>query len=730
MIHFAVAFAVLLHVLFWGAGAALLAMPRPWRRMWPVLIVPGGLALQSAAVWLGAHAGLRGTNSYALASEIIPAVLLALALRRHGGRRAWTDLGRFGVVWTIMAGCLVLLVSPLAFASRGLTTISLGSCDAADYAAGARVLMEFTRTDRAGFLGLAEVVRVQSADNFFDYWIRLNHFTPSALMALNGSVLNCAPHQIVSLLTAVLLAGAVPLAFWAARAVVGHDDVGSLVVSVLFALSPIPWYAVAHVAPGQLLAAHAVVLLTWAGVALWRGRLTARRAVQFAPVLGGGYWLILGSYNFFVLICLVPAVAYAGGLALWRREWQRFAGWTAAMVVPLAAAGGFAYARVAGLAERLALLKEYDFGWRVPALTAEGWLGLVRGGDLAAWDFLGLRWALTTVAVGLIAWAVVRLWASRPRRLWSMAALTVPVLAAYLWLQVRGAERGTNASYDAYKLFAVFFPLLLPALCRWIALRRSGGLLEWPLVVGAVAFVGLGNVIACGMFIWKLAQPPLLVDGELRQLRKIEAMPEVKSVNLIFAEADMWSRLWANAFLLRKEQFFLTHTYEGRRNTPLRGEWDLEAGVIALQAAGEARRQITPRFALLDTRAPAFVRVMPDAGWHAPEQDRGEHWQWTAGVGTLLVDNPQPHALTLACTLDGWSPVERGVTLQHDGAEARPFVAIGKQRAKIALPPVTVPPGRSTLVLRSEAPPATIPGDPRKLGVAVFRLSVVASAQK
>ena len=60
MIHYAVAFALLLHVLFWGAGAALLAMPRPWRRLWPVLIVPLGFALQSAVVWVGAHAGLRG----------------------------------------------------------------------------------------------------------------------------------------------------------------------------------------------------------------------------------------------------------------------------------------------------------------------------------------------------------------------------------------------------------------------------------------------------------------------------------------------------------------------------------------------------------------------------------------------------------------------------------------------------------------------------------------------
>src|SRR2546429_297465 len=113
MIHFAVAFALLLHAFFWGAGAAMLTMPRPWRRFWVALIFPTGFALQSAIVWLGAHTALRGTNSYVWWSELIPLALIAIALRRHGARRAFTDLNRFGVVGAVTAGCLVLLVLPL-----------------------------------------------------------------------------------------------------------------------------------------------------------------------------------------------------------------------------------------------------------------------------------------------------------------------------------------------------------------------------------------------------------------------------------------------------------------------------------------------------------------------------------------------------------------------------------------------------------------------------------------
>lgn len=728
MIHYAVAFGLLLHVLFWGVGAAILLMPRRWARFWPVLVVPAGVALQSAVVWIAAHLGFRGTNSYVWWSEGVPVFLLVEALGRLGWRRAWADVSRIGLVWALVAGCLALLVLPVAIASKGLTTISLGSCDAADYAAGARVLMEFAHGDRGGFLGLSEVVRVHSVDNFFDYWLRLNHFTPAALMALNGSALDCVPHETATLMTAVLLAGALPTVFWVSRVVIGYSGGVSLIITGLFGVSPVMWYAVAHVSPGQLIAAQAIALITWAGVALWRCRLTWRRAVSFAGLLFAAYWLVLGSYNFIIAVALVPAAAHAGGLALWRREWRKFAGWSAAMLAPLAVCAVVFATRVAGLAERVTLLQTFDFGWRIPLLTAEGWLGMVSGGELEPWTFLGVRWVLSGVVVGLLVWAFLRAGVQRRRAVWVALSMLVPVLAGYFFLQVRGAQLDTNASYDAYKLFAVFYPLLLPAFCWWVTLRRSRRLHEWIFVCGVGAVVLGFNLVACGMFIWKMSRPPLMVDGELRQLRKVEAMTDVSSINLVIP--DMWSRLWANAFLLRKEHYFPTHTYEARLNTPLRGEWDLEGGPVAIMLPGGARREITRRFALVHTRHPAFVRVELADGWHGAEHVPGtsDFWQWTSDAATLRVDNPQAYPLTLSCRLDGWSPTERGLSLVRNGGEGEnpPAVRVGERREAVTFPELSVPPGVSTLVLRSAEPPFFAPGDPRPLGVSVFRIQVTA----
>jgi hypothetical protein len=705
-------------------------MPRPWRRFWPVLVVPAGLALQSAVVWFGATAGLRGTDAYARVSELLPAALLLVALARSGGRSAATDLGRFGLVAATMGGCLLLLVLPLALGSATLTTISLGSCDAADYAAGARVLQEFARGDRTGFLGLTEVVRVHSVDNFFEYWRQLNHFTPSALIAFNASVLGRAPHELTTLVTAVLLAGLLPVVFWMARAVFGYSGGVSLLVAGLAGVSPVLWYAVAHVAPGQLLAAQAVALLTWAGVALWRGRLTWARGRQWFALLGMAYWILLGSYNFFLLLCLVPAVAYAGGLAIWRRAGARLAGWVGLMLGPLVAAALVFPGRVAGLAERFSLLQAYEFGWPIPALTAEGWLGMVQGPALAPWSHFGVRWVLSALVVGLLAWAGLRAAQQRSRALWVVLALLLPVLAGYWLLQVRGARLGSNASYDAYKLFAVFYPVLLPGFCWWVTLRRSRRLHEWLLVVGVAGVVGAFNLAACGMFVWHMSRPPLRVDSDLVALRRVEAMPDVTSVNLLIP--DMWSRLWANAFLLRKEQYFETHTYEGRRDTPLRGAWDLEGGITSVRLPGPARRPVTGRFALVDTRDPGHLRLAPGEGWHGTEPGAGapERWEWTGREAVLRFDNPHARPVRVTVELDARAFGARELRLRPAAGDARVApVRLGIERSKVVFGPFELGAGRSQWVLQSTEPAAPAgPDDPRLIAVCVYGLVVEPAA--
>jgi hypothetical protein len=722
MYFFLVAFGLLLHVLFWGAGLAIVFMPRPWQRFWPVLAGPAGLALQSLVVWAGAYADLPGTNYYAWWSEAVPLLLAIVALGRRDGLTLWRDLESLLGLWAAMAVCLCALVLPLARASHGLTTMSLGSCDAADYAAGARVFMDFAHSDRSGFMGLTEVVKVMSADNFFDFWLRLNHFTPSALIALNGTMLDCQPYELTSLMTVVLLVTSLPVVFWLARAVMGYGGKVSLWIAVLYGFSPITWYAVFQVAMGQLLAAQAIALITWVGIALWQRGPTWRNGRAMSAVLAVAYALILGGYNFILLICFVPALACVGGLVLWRGEWRRFGQWMLCMLAPLIPCGVVFAERVTGLSERFRLFQTYDFGWRIPMLSPEGWVGLVATVQLGA--FSGwLRVALATVITLATLLALIAGTKGKRREVYVALCLTVPVLIGYGYLNLRGVRLGTNASYDAYKLFSVFYPGILAAMCYWATFIASRNAMVraigWVVMAGVTGF----TLRSAYRFGERMERPPLMVNRELLQVRKIESMPQIASVNVRFP--DMWSRLWANALLLQKPQYFYWHTYEGRRNTPLRGEWDLNGGLCQVRLPDGQSQPINSQFSLVNTRSPYFMRarIPTSDGWYELErQSRGlQRWRWTRGNAPISLENPHDYPLRVVCRFYNVHALVPRDFQVWVGNQHLQTVQVSNDVAEMRISGIVVPPGGAIMEIRTSIP-LTSPGggDNRELGFRIF----------
>jgi hypothetical protein len=720
MLVYAVAFGLLLHEFFWGVGLALVLMPRRWRPFWPALALPAGLALQNLVVWCGAYADLNGTQAYAVPCEIIPVLLLIAGLRVRAAR-LWRELTAWLPVGAVASGVLAALVYPLTQAAKGLTSASLGSCDAADYAAGARVLQSFAHGDRSGFLGLTEVVQVQSVDNFFDFWLRLNHFTPSALLAFNGTIFHCQPYELTSLLPMVILAGSVPVVFWIARAVFGLGRGGGLLLAALYGLNPLSWYAVYQVAIGQLIAAPAIALLTWGGVALWRSRLDRGVGRNFFGLLALGYSLIWGAYNFMIVVCLVPAIAYAGLQALGSRRLARLLPWLGWMLFPLVITGGVFWARAAGLLERFRLFQTYDFGWHISALTPEGWLGFVQGtGDLAPWSG-ATRWAMAAAAVALTALAGWRAVRRRRRSALLAVAVSLPILLGYFFLEARGARLGTNASYDAYKLFFVFYPVTLPAFAYWLTLADVGPSARF--VVGLFVLVLAGGVgTADRQLVRAMSRPALIVDRDLIGVQQLEARPEVRSLNLRLPV--MWDRLWANALLLKRPQYFETHTYEGRLNTPLRGEWDLTGGLIAVELPDAASIPLNPHYTALRVDSRYYLRAELGAGWYAPERQPRSTliWRWTGDDARIVLFNPHTFPLTVQLRVDATSLIPRHLQVWQDD-RLLGAVPMGSIRSDIggALPLLTVPPGRSEWSIRPDVPAARpAPGDERRLAFSVF----------
>jgi hypothetical protein len=711
MLYYLTAVGLIAHTCFWGFGLAFLTLPRVWRR-WVWMFAPGfGFALQSAVVWGGAHTSMAGTNSYAWWSELLPFVLLVAALYKKSGRIAWRFPGLLLV--TLFTGWLFL--SPMTKPGTGLTTSSLGNCDQADYAAGARVFQEFSRDDRTGFLGLSEVTKVRSADYFFDFWVRLNHFTPSALIAHNAAAFGVPSFRLVSVSAAAVLLLNLPVVFLFARVVVGMRGIWLVAFLSFYAVSPLSAYAIYHGQLGQLYAAQGIALLTLAVFGASRMAHAGREVWSFLPLMFVSFWLLAGSYNFILPVCLAP-----GGTWLLIQLWQR-RNWSAVGKVVITIAGGlvlcgvFFWGRFDGLIERFSLFHQYNFGWAMPLFSPEGWLGVVRDSSLHAWPFV-IRMVLNGLVLGLwIAGLVFLLRRRRPEALAALA-LVLPVMAGWSMLAWESRVRA-NASYDAYKLMSVFLPGLLAGLLCWIAVVQKQ---SRAIQAGAASLLLALLVVILsrdGHFQRQMANPPLRVNRNIAELALLEKDPRFLSFNLLVE--DYWSRLWANAFLLKRPQYFVTHSYEGRMNTALKGEWNLSDSLLrSVPLQADDFLQFNVRFFLVRANAPGLLQINYADGWYGEERSGPKRWRWCNGRGRLVLHNPTGRSVRTHLRLLVQSFLTRDLMVQIGDQQPLNQHLDGSSQV-VEFESFSLPPGSTTVTLTSDAVSAGI-SDDRKLAFALY----------
>jgi hypothetical protein len=711
MQYFVIGFLLLAGFIFWGAGLAMLFTPRAYRRFALIFAVPVGLSVQSLVVWAGAHTGWCGTDSYGRASLALPTVFLLAALWRiRGGRR--TRLAWFWPLIGLMIVHLAVMLAPLAIGTRELATVSVGSLDAPDYAAGARVFKEFASTDRSGFIGQTEVVSVGAVDNFFDFWLRTNHFTPSALIALNGSILGLQPYQLTGLLTIVLLTATLPMVFWLARSGFGYRSWPSVAITAIYAFNPVNWHAVYNVSPAQILAANAIALLTWCGLALWRRWKNLAQKWAMTGLLLIAYGLILGSYNFIVVVCLAPAIAVAGGDALWGRRWRQFGRFLLQIAAPLAAAAVIYWERSAGVVERFLLFRETRFGWYIPPLGPDGWLGLVEGTWIKSYPgWLGTM--LSLFAGLLILLGVTKGLRRSPPHASVVCLAVMPVLIGYGILVSRVSPSNSLASYDAYKLFSVFLPTLLAGFCLWLDEWMGSPERRWKSIglVGAVLVVAL-NLGGEWRYYYRISHPVLLADKNLAQLNQIERLPSVASLNLRLP--DGWDRLWANSLLLRKRQYFELPSYEGRKPTPLIGEWDLVGKFFRfdLPLPADSLHPVEG-FTLLRRASAEYMEADFVDGWVSvirDDPDPGSRTRWAeADAATLRLVNPHSGTLSvkLHMTLRAFSSRECEIRF---GDRIVGRLALSSKPQEWTKSQIDLPPGVSILTLTTLTPADSIGG--------------------
>lgn len=720
MVYFAATTGLFFHTCFWGAGLAALVVPVRLRAWWWVFAPSCGIALQSLVVWIGVQVGLAGTNVYAWPSELLPLGLAAVALWRR--RQARGRMGRMGPligVAVITASVGLLTVGPMALAGKGLHTSSLGSCDHADYAAGARALAEFAPDDVTGFLGQSEVIRTGSTDNFFDFWIRLNHFSPAAILAHHSSILGVEIFRLVSVFAAALFLLNLPLVWFLARLVAGLRGWRAWLFLLLYGVSPLGQYGVHNGALGQLLAVNGLALVLVMTVWTERSAGSRRGAWRSLPLFAIAYWVLIGGYHFIVVVSLAQAGTWLAGMAWLRRDLRRALRTVGVLLAGLAVCAVAFAERFGQIVQRFSLFEKTSFGWHIPGLTIEGWLGLVRDAGLHGWS-PAWRIALGIGFAGLWAVGLVFLLRRNRRQAVTLVALVLPVAVGWTILSWESLGRN-EATYDAYKLLVVFRPGLLAGLCGGLILAAWNRRRAW--IAGLAVVVLAGNIPGAVDFVRRISHPQLRTDRHLAALGRLERHPDIGGVNIRLATD--WGRLWANYFLLRKRQYFPAATYEGRNATALAGDWTLYSHPLRIMPPHEEDAIALNDF-YYAVRASASPQVAAQwgGGWYDPERSGSVQWRWAKmnGIIDLVNKNPGPVMVAIRVRASG---VEHGRRLQL--VKNRRLVHTGPldpQMKWTTRVECLLPPGRSRIELRTERPGRRGSKDKRMLSVAVSQVEI------
>ena len=211
-----------------------------------------------------------------------------------------------------------------------------------------------------------------------------------------------------------------------------------------------------------------------------------------------------------------------------------------------------------------------------------------------------------------------------------------------------------------------------------------------------------------------------MVGRDLIGVKVLESYPEIKSVNMRIP--DMWSRLWANALLLKVPQYFLTHTYEARLNTELKGDWDLVGGIFQIELPNKGSIRFNEHYSAVNVRDSHWLRIEPKTGWYDTErQPRSvDTWQWSMMHSSVQLFNPHPTSQHVILKVQAESLVDQRLGVYFSGTKVADL-NITTTRSKCESDAFFIPSGTTQLELIAEnTPPRASATDSRLLAFRVY----------
>ena len=530
---------------------------------------------------------IGGTDIYAVTLFSLPILILAgLVILRQETRGAFfSALNKEAAgVMGLAVFAFVIVSAPFFAASSGRAlAMAMSNLDIAELAVVSRYLQEFVPNTQEGFMGQTGHLMWTCRDVWFG---------PSAIVAIISSLIHAGPYQLQSLVMDIVAVQAVVFVYLMAKLILDFRSLGATVLAILYAISPVPLFTIWQSFGGQMFAISLMLALFLVQTYNLKdagpyGSLV--RCFTTTVILLSG---IILSYHFMLPISGMLLAGYFVCFAIFSRQWKRARNGGLLLIAAYLICAALNPMRIKSLVDSLAMLNGNN-GWFIPWLSPDVILGanaatlFVGIGDLndrAVWA------AIAALPLLLTSWHLIR----TPQAIWArsfLLGLAVPAILAGFWFAYSGQQNGLWGSYRSFKITASFsaLTLLSGAIafrgCSW-GNRRLLAVVATSLVV-ITASASWTSMRELARFTQEHAFPP---DPELSALKKIEAMPFVKGINVM--DADNFSLLWTNYFTLKIRQVYQRFPYGGRPVGLLNQEYSLAKNAAFARAAGQSQQDI------------------------------------------------------------------------------------------------------------------------------------------
>lgn len=604
-----------------GAGLTFLLTPRNLRKYALFLSPMVGYSYLTLVGWYFYLLDFGGTDVYGWIICLPPAIFLFAAFMKYRGQsNVFRPASAVELVAPVVAGIAFFLLVSLPFItdSNGLTAVSAGNLDIANYSSISTYVKE---TSRSSTFGLLE--QLGPGVGSFRWHIESSVFGAFIYTAFPSSLFGLETYQLQDIGVAVFFIFGALLVYALARMEFGYKKYPGIAVMALYGLSPVMYYSAYQGFQSQIIAIGLTLGLFLLQLHAIDNCKKAFDFLAYIPLVVLFNLAISLTYPHMLIFIYAPLIVYAFFISLYGKSLSLLR-WITFVLASLSATLALSPHRAWTLVSSLLFMGGVEAGWFMPWFSPDTILGLtLKVINLIIPPYnefirTSLSIPLSLLIVIIMLFGLLAAYKTSRKIFILAGSFLLVMVSGYELLSYMGQTDAGWGGYKSFKFLSFFLPLLLLSSLIWfrnarLTFARGTGILSsviLALLVGVNIFSALHSTNVMSAH-YKDVSP------DTADLKKIEGNPEVASINIL--GRDAWNIMWEANFLLWKQLYMEAPSYYPAAS--LDGEWDLvQCSPAAVDGSTVIPDGIIPvNSTYVLRRAGLFAEdsILPDEGFRA-----------------------------------------------------------------------------------------------------------------